>query len=145
MNYLLNFSIFVLFQKFDQNGTLRAINPEKGFFGVAPGTSASTNPNALETIRSNTLFTNVALTEEGKVYWEGLDDSMVSNGQKLTSWKGKEWTKESNEPAAHPNSRFCAPAEQCPIIDPDWENPEGVPISAIIFGGRRPQGIIFKF
>lgn len=131
----------IAWMKFDDKGVLRAINPEKGFFGVAPGTSNHTNPNALACIKSNTVFTNVALTEDGKVYWEGLDDSMVSNGQKLTSWKGKEWTKDSKEPAAHPNSRFCAPAEQCPIIDPEWENPQGVPISAIVFGGRRPQGV----
>ena len=130
----------IAWMKFDDKGVLRAINPEKGFFGVAPGTSAHTNPNALKTIESNTLFTNVALTENDEVYWEGLDDSMVNNGQHLTSWKGKDWTKDSKEPAAHPNSRFCAPAEQCPIIDPEWENPEGVPISAIIFGGRRPKG-----
>ena len=131
----------IAWMKFDKNGVLRAINPEKGFFGVCPGTSALTNPNALKTIQYNTIFTNVAHTEDGKVYWEGLDDNMVSQGQHLISWKGKDWTQDSTEPAAHPNSRFCAPAEQCPTIDPEWENPEGVPISAVIFGGRRPKGV----
>jgi phosphoenolpyruvate carboxykinase (GTP) len=100
-----------------------------------------TNPIAMKTINHDTVFTNVAQTEDGDVYWEGLDDHMVDQGQHLTSWKGKEWTNSSPEPAAHPNSRFCAPAENCPIIDPQWENPEGVPISAILFGGRRPVGV----
>lgn len=131
----------IAWMKFDDKGVLRAINPEKGFFGVCPGTSMHTNPIAMKTIEHDTVFTNVAQTSDGGVYWEGMDDSMVNNGQKLTSWKGKEWTKEMSEPAAHPNSRFCAPAENCPIIDPQWENPEGVPISAILFGGRRPQGV----
>lgn len=131
----------IAWMKFDENGVLRAINPEKGFFGVAPGTSAHTNPNALDCIKQNTVFTNVALTEDDQVYWEGLDDNMVNKGQQLTDWKGNRWTKDSKTPSAHPNSRFCAPAEQCPIIDPNWENPEGVPISAIMFGGRRPQGV----
>jgi len=90
------------------------------------------------------VFTNVALTADGRVYWEGLDESLVNGGQALTDWKGQPWTRHSTSPAAHPNSRFCAPAEQCPIIDPNWENPEGVPISAIIFGGRRPQGKCLK-
>jgi phosphoenolpyruvate carboxykinase (GTP) len=101
---------------------------------------------ALKTLQENTLFTNVAKTEDGEVYWEGLDNDMVSHGQHLTSWKGKDWTAEKNsEPAAHPNSRFCSPASQCPTIDPDWERPEGVPISAIIFGGRRPAGVPLVF
>ena len=95
----------------------------------------------MKTIQYNTIFTNVAHTEDGHVYWEGLDDTMVAEGQSLISWKGKKWTKDSTEPAAHPNSRFCAPAENCPTIDANWESPEGVPISAIIFGGRRPQGV----
>lgn len=127
--------------KFDEKGQLRAINPEKGFFGVCPGTNVRSNPNALAAIQYNTIFTNVAHTEDGDVYWEGLDDQLVSHGEHLVSWKNKDWTKDSKEPAAHPNSRFCAPISQCPIIDPDWEKPEGVAISAIIFGGRRPTGI----
>lgn len=127
--------------KFDKEGVLRAINPEKGFFGVCPGTSEHTNPNALLACQYNTIFTNVAHTQDGRVYWEGLDDNMISHGEHLISWKGKDWTKDSVEPSSHPNSRFCAPAEQCPIIDKEWENPEGVPISAIIFGGRRPCGV----
>ncbi len=131
----------IAWMKFDKDGVLRAINPEKGFFGVCPGTSMHTNPIAMKTIEHDTVFTNVAQTEDGGVYWEGMGDSMVSQGQRLQSWKGKEWTKESKEPAAHPNSRFCAPAENCPIIDPEWQNPEGVPISAILFGGRRPEGV----
>lgn len=132
----------IAWMKFDQNGVLRAINPEKGFFGVCPGTSAKTNPIALKTIDHNTIFTNVAHTKDGQVYWEGLDDAKLLS-QKLISWKGSEWSKTNSvgEPAAHPNSRFCAPIEQCPIADEQWESPDGVPISAILFGGRRPCGV----
>ena len=110
---------------------------------MCPGTSAKSNPVGLATISYNTLFTNVAHTEDGRVYWEGLDDRMVSHGEHLTSWKGEDWTlaNAEAEPAAHPNSRFCVPASQCPSIDPEWESPGGVPISAIVFGGRRPRGV----
>jgi len=128
--------------RFDERGVLRAINPEYGFFGVAPGTSSKTNPIAMKTIEKNTMFTNVALTSDQEVYWEGLEDELKEKKDvKITSWKGKEWTPGCGEPAAHPNSRFCVPASQCPIMDSDWESPNGVPISAIIFGGRRPQGV----
>ena len=130
----------IAWMKFDENGQLRAINPENGFFGVCPGKSTKTNPNAIKSMQENTIFTNVALTDDGDVYWEGIDNDELKN-KKMTSWKGEPWTKDSKEPAAHPNSRFCAPANQCPIIDPEWENPKGVPISAIIFGGRRPVGV----
>ncbi|XP_019604137.2 phosphoenolpyruvate carboxykinase, cytosolic [GTP] [Rhinolophus sinicus] len=130
----------IAWMKFDQQGNLRAINPENGFFGVAPGTSVKTNPNAIKTIQKNTIFTNVAETSDGGVYWEGIDQPLAS-GVKLTSWKNKEWTPEDGEPCAHPNSRFCTPASQCPIMDPAWEAPEGVPIEGIIFGGRRPAGV----
>jgi len=128
--------------KFDDKGVLRAINPENGFFGVAPGTSESSNPIAMRSIQKDTLFTNVAHTADGQVYWEGLDDSMVDQDQKLTSWKDKEWTKSGGDgPAAHPNSRFCAPAANCPSMDANWQDPDGVPIEAILFGGRRPKGV----
>uniref|UniRef100_A0A8C3RP64 Phosphoenolpyruvate carboxykinase, cytosolic [GTP] n=1 Tax=Chelydra serpentina TaxID=8475 RepID=A0A8C3RP64_CHESE len=131
----------IAWMKFDEQGNLRAINPENGFFGVAPGTSVKTNPNAIKTIHKNTIFTNVAETNDGGIYWEGIDEPLAP-GVTLTSWKNKKWTPGNGETCAHPNSRFCTPASQCPIIDPAWESPEGVPIEGIIFGGRRPAGKI---
>ncbi|KAJ8936618.1 hypothetical protein NQ314_012233 [Rhamnusium bicolor] len=131
----------IAWMRFDNNGQLRAINPENGFFGVAPGTSNSSNPIAMSTIFKNTVFTNVASTSDGGVFWEGMEDE-IENGVKITDWRGNQWVKGQNSaPAAHPNSRFCTPAAQCPIIDPAWEDPDGVPISAILFGGRRPAGV----
>uniref|UniRef100_A0A4W6BWP1 phosphoenolpyruvate carboxykinase (GTP) n=1 Tax=Lates calcarifer TaxID=8187 RepID=A0A4W6BWP1_LATCA len=128
----------IAWMKFDSQGKLRAINPENGFFGVAPGTSNRTNPYAMATIAKNTMFTNVGETSDGGVWWEGLDPPAAS--VTLTDWHGKTWKPGSSTPCAHPNSRFCAPAAQCPIIDSQWESEEGVPIDAIIFGGRRPEG-----
>ncbi|XP_032297606.1 phosphoenolpyruvate carboxykinase [GTP], mitochondrial, partial [Coturnix japonica] len=130
----------IAWMKFDDEGRLRAINPERGFFGVAPGTSSRTNPNAMATISRNTIFTNVGLRSDGGVYWDGLDEP-TQPGVTYTSWLGKPWKHGDPEACAHPNSRFCAPAQQCPIMDPHWDDPEGVPIDAIIFGGRRPRGV----
>lgn len=129
----------IAWMKFDSQGKLRAINPENGFFGVAPGTSMKTNPHAMATISRNTVFTNVGETSDGGVWWEGLDPP--ASGVTITDWHGKAWKVGDATPCAHPNSRFCAPAGQCPIIDPLWESDEGVPIDAIIFGGRRPEGV----
>jgi len=134
----------IAWMRFNEKGELRGINPEFGFFGVAPGTNWKTNPNAMASLQKNSIFTNVAKRADGLYFWEGLEDELPED-MEVTTWLGEKWKKGMPGKVAHPNSRFACPAGQCPIIHPKWEDPEGVPIHALIFGGRRPEGVPLVF
>lgn len=135
----------IAWMRFSEDGQLRGINPENGFFGVAPGTNWKTNPNAMATFQKNSIFTNVAKTADGGYWWEGLEDETEDKNIDITTWRGEQWKIGMPGKAAHPNARFTTPAGQCPIMHPKWEDPEGVPIEALIFGGRRPEGVPLIF
>lgn len=135
----------IAWMKFNEKGELRGINPEFGFFGVAPGTNWKTNPNAMASFQKNSIFTNVAQTADGGYFWEGLEDELENKDMEITTWLGEKWKLGMPGKTSHPNSRFTCPASQCPIIHPKWEDPEGVPIHAIVFGGRRPTGVPLVF